>query len=89
MSINISLLITIIVLTCTFAEFYYISAMKMCIKVSPTLSYMCYFAVFYPAKIINLNFYPLEVVSRYRDRQLQVGENYSYLFNFRSILCKS
>ena len=25
----------------------------------------------------NLNFHPLEVVSRYRDPQLQVGENYS------------
>ena len=24
----------------------------------------------------NLNFLPLEVVSRYRDPQLQVGENY-------------
>ena len=24
----------------------------------------------------NLNFHPLEVVARYRDRQLQVGENY-------------
>ena len=24
----------------------------------------------------NLNFHPLEVVSRYRDPQLQVGENY-------------
>ena len=25
------------------------------------------------------NFYPLKVVSRYRDPQIQVGENYSYL----------
>ena len=25
---------------------------------------------------LNLNFHPLEVVSRYRDTQLQVGENY-------------
>ena len=31
----------------------------------------------------NLNFHPLEVVSRYRDPQLQVAENYSYLFNLR------
>ena len=30
-----------------------------------------------PDKISNLNFHPLEVVSRYRDPQLQVGENYS------------
>ena len=26
----------------------------------------------------NLNFYPLEVVSRYRDPQLQVGKNYKH-----------
>ena len=41
----------------------------------------------YPAKVIYLNFHPLEVVSRYRDPQLQVDENY-YLFNLKSI-CKS
>ena len=35
----------------------------------------------WPAKSSNLNFHPLEVVSRYRDPQLQVGENYWYLFN--------
>ena len=35
------------------------------------------------AKVNNLNFYPLEVVGRYRDPQLQVGENYSYLLNVR------
>ena len=35
------------------------------------------------ARLIYLNFHPLEDVSRYRDPQLQVGENYSYLFNFR------
>ena len=35
------------------------------------------------AKLNNLNFRPLEAVSRYRDPQLQVGENYSYLFNLR------
>ena len=29
-----------------------------------------------PAKLNNLNFHPLEVLSRYRDPQLQVGENY-------------
>ena len=29
-----------------------------------------------PAKSNNLNFHPLEVVSRYRDPQLQVTENY-------------
>ena len=35
-------------------------------------------------RIKNVNFHQLEVVSRYRDPQLQVGENYSYLFNLRS-----
>ena len=40
-------------------------------------------------KLNNLNFRPLEVVSRYREPQLQVDENYSCLFNFRSIICKS
>ena len=35
----------------------------------------------YPAKLIYLNFQPLEVVSRYRDPQPQVAENYRYLFN--------
>ena len=28
-----------------------------------------------PAKVSDINFHPLEVVSRYRDPQLQVGEN--------------
>ena len=42
-------------------------------------------AFFHPlnAKLNNLNFHQLEVVSRYRDPQLQVGENYSSLFNLR------
>ena len=31
------------------------------------------------AKLFNLNFHPLEVVSRLRDPQLQVSENYSDL----------
>ena len=42
----------------------------------------------YPAKIIHLNFQPLEVVSRYRDPQIQVGENYSYLFNLDTNIYK-
>ena len=42
----------------------------------------------YPAKLLYLNFHPLEVVSRYRDPQLQVAENYSYLFNLSSNICK-
>ena len=37
------------------------------------------------AELQNLNFLPLEVVSRYRDPQLKVGENYSYL---ASNICK-
>ena len=37
----------------------------------------------------NLNVYPLEVVSHYRDPQLQVGGNYSYLFDLRTNICKS
>ena len=31
------------------------------------------------AEIFNMNFHPLEVVSRWRDPQLQVSENYSDL----------
>ena len=40
------------------------------------------------AKLINLNFHPLEVVSRWRDPQLQVSENYSDLTNWRSTVFK-
>ena len=36
----------------------------------------------------NLNFHQLEFVSRCRDPQLQVGENYWYLFNLRPNICK-
>ena len=43
----------------------------------------------YPAKLIYLNFHPLEVVARYRDPQILVGENYAYLFNFRPNICNS
>ena len=43
----------------------------------------------YPAKLIYLNFRPLEVVSRYRDPQPQVVENYSYFFNLRPNIYKS
>ena len=43
----------------------------------------------YPAKLIDLNFQPLEVVSRYCDPQLQVGEKYLYLFNLKTNICKS
>ena len=46
---------------------------------------------FYPltAKLFILNFHPLEVVSRWRDPQLQVSENYSDLTKWKSILFKS
>ena len=41
------------------------------------------------AKFNNYNFHPLEAVSRYRDPQVQVGENYSYWFILRPNICKS
>ena len=37
----------------------------------------------------HLNFHPLEVVSRYRDPQLQVGEKLSLLFNLSPNISKS
>ena len=40
------------------------------------------------AKLFNLNFHPLEVVSRLRDPQLQVSENYSDLTKWRSTVFK-
>ena len=40
-------------------------------------------------KLFNFNFHPLEVVSRWRDPQLQVSENYSDLTKWRSSLFKS
>ena len=42
----------------------------------------------FPTKLSYFNFHPLEVVSRYRDPQLQVGEDYSYLFKFGSTIHK-
>ena len=42
----------------------------------------------YP-KLNYLNFQPLEVVSRYRDLQPQVVENYLYLLNLRTNIYKS
>ena len=41
------------------------------------------------AKLINMNFHPHEVVSRWRDPQLQVSENYSDLTKRRSTVFKS
>ena len=37
----------------------------------------------YTAKLNNLYFHPLEVVSRYRDTQLQVGEKNTHTRLFR------
>ena len=37
----------------------------------------------------HFNLHLFEVVSRYRDPQLQVAENYSYLLNLRPNTCKS
>ena len=42
-----------------------------------------------PKSVIFFNFHQLEVVSRYRDTQLQLSENYPYLFNLRANICKS
>ena len=41
------------------------------------------------ARLFNLNFHPLEVVSRGRDPQLQVSENYPDLTKWRSTLFRS
>ena len=41
------------------------------------------------AKLFNLNFHPLEVVSRCRDPQLQVSENYSDLTKWGPTIFKS
>ena len=43
----------------------------------------------YPAKFTYLNIQPLESVSRYRDPQPQVVENYSYLINLTQNIYKS
>ena len=40
-------------------------------------------------KLNNVNFYPFEVVSCYRDPQFQVGDNYSFSFNLRPNIFKS
>ena len=40
-------------------------------------------------KLIYLNFHPFEIVSRHRDPQPEVVENYSYLFNLIQNIYKS
>ena len=39
-------------------------------------------------KLDNLNFHPLEILSYYCDPQIQVGENYPYLFYLRPNILK-
>ena len=61
------------------------------LRVEADWHYVLHFTVtklfnLYPAKLNNLNFQPLEVVSRYRDPQLQVAENYWYLFIWHQTL---
>ena len=41
----------------------------------------------FPAELPYLNFHLREVVSRYRDPQLHVSENYSELFNLETNIC--
>ena len=43
----------------------------------------------YPAKLINLYFYPLQVVSPYRDPELNVSKNYdpSQIIMFKYTCC--
>ena len=43
----------------------------------------------YPSTLFYLNFQPLAAVSRYRDPQPQVVENYSFLLNFKPNIYKS
>ena len=50
------------------------------------MSYCKYKKILSIAKLVNWNFHPLEVVSRWRDPQLQVSENYSYLKAFEIVL---
>ena len=45
--------------------------------------------IFNPSTAKFFNFHSLEVVSRWRDAQLQVSENYSYLTKWRLIIFKS
>ena len=48
---------------------------------------MCTFLNPLSAELYNLNYHPLEVVFRYCDPQLQVGDSYSYLFDLRPNIC--
>ena len=58
-------------------------------NVKPTLGERLVSVKPFPAKLIHIHFQSLEVVFRYRDPQLQVTENDSYLFDLRPSICKS
>ena len=59
------------------------------LRIETSSHWMHYNFTFYPltAKLFNLNFHSLEVVSRWRDPQLQVRENYSIWQNGGQLLC--
>ena len=48
------------------------------LEIHPAQDVKQYYFIPYTDKLNNLDLQPLEVVSGYRDPQLQVGENYSY-----------
>ena len=64
----------------------------MCMNISVYLGLLSYNMGYslnpLAAKLFNLNFHPLQVVSRLRDPQLQVSENYSDLTKWRSTVFK-
>ena len=50
-----------------------------CESVSRVIGFIMYIPLtLVSPELLNYNFYPLEVVCRYSDTQLQVGENYSH-----------
>ena len=55
------------------------------------LLFQIYLLIFYPWSAIFkiINFHLLQIVSRYRDPQFQVGANYTYVYNLRPNICKS
>ena len=55
----------------------------------PTVINLLFYGHASTVELNNLNFHPLEDVCRYRDPHLQVGKNYSYLFNLEPNICKS
>ena len=66
------------------------NAGKLTMTISLRLHYLIISNIINPliAKLFNLNFHPLEVMSRCRDQQLQVSENYSDLTKWRSTVFK-